>query len=91
MKVEACGLNPVDSKAPFWKSTAPDMDASWVTGLDVSGTIVAIGEDVTAVAIGDRIICHGNMFRPHGGFAAYTIRDSQTALPHPNLDSVTAA
>jgi NADPH:quinone reductase-like Zn-dependent oxidoreductase len=47
VKVEACGLNPVDAKIGLWKSMAPDMNEKWVPGLDVSGHIVEIGEDVT--------------------------------------------
>lgn len=91
IKVDACGLNPVDAKAKHWKSMAPNMSASWVPGLDVSGQIVEIGKEVKGWKIDDRILCHGNMFLPHGGFAEYSVQDHQAILPHPALSSEIAA
>ena len=29
VRVESCGLNPVDAKIALWKSLAPDMHADW--------------------------------------------------------------
>jgi NADPH:quinone reductase-like Zn-dependent oxidoreductase len=67
IQVEACGLNLIDAKIRQWKHLAPSMSQAWVPGLDVSGRIVAIGGDVTLFSVGDRVLCHGDMFRPHGG------------------------
>lgn len=91
IKVKACGLNPVDTKVRFWKEAVPDMDANWVNGLDVAGTVVETGAEAQDFKIGDTVLCHGNMFRPHGGFAEYTIQDSRTLITHPDTDSATAA
>ena len=41
--------------------------------------------------MGDRVLCHGNMFRPHGGFAEFTIQDSEALVPHPDLEAGVAA
>ena len=90
VKVEACGLNPVDAKIRLWKSMVPAMDETWVPGLDVSGHIVEIGKDVKGWNVGDRVLYHGNMFRPHGGLAEYAIQDSQTLISHPNLPAEAA-
>jgi NADPH:quinone reductase-like Zn-dependent oxidoreductase len=83
IRVDACALNPVDAKIIYWKSAAPDMDDRWVAGLDVSGEIVKKGRSVKGWKIGDRILAHGNMFRPCGGFAEYCLQDSRTVIRHP--------
>jgi NADPH:quinone reductase len=91
IKVDACGLNPVDAKINLWKSRVQDMDHTWVPGLDVSGMIAAVGEDVQTWSIGDRVLYHGNMLRPHGGFAEYAIQDSRALIRHPDAPAVVAA
>jgi NADPH:quinone reductase-like Zn-dependent oxidoreductase len=67
------------------------MSNLWVPGLDVSGQITEIGKDVQGWKIGDKVLCHGNMLRPHGGFAEYTIQDADTLIPHPEITPVIAA
>jgi NADPH:quinone reductase-like Zn-dependent oxidoreductase len=85
IRVEACALNPVDAKIIYWKQAVGDMTDTWVAGLDVSGTIVKMGREAKGWAVGERILTHGNMFRPHGGFAEYTLQDYRTIIPHPTL------
>ena len=91
VKVEACGLNPVDAKIGLWQGMVPEMDAAWVAGLDVSGHIVEVGANVTRWKAGDRVLCHGNMFRPHGGFAEYSVQHAAALILHPELDAPVAA
>ncbi len=91
IKVDACGLNPVDAKITRWKSRVPNMSNSWVPGLDVSGQITEIGNDAKGWKIGNKVLCHGNMLRPHGGFAEYTIQEADTLVPHPELTPEVAA
>ncbi len=91
VKVHACGLNPVDAKINFWHGAAPNMSALWVPGLDVSGEIVALGDDVEGWRVGDRVLYHGNMFRPNGGFAEYAIQEASTLVAHPKLSPKEAA
>ncbi|WP_461538354.1 zinc-binding dehydrogenase [Spongorhabdus nitratireducens] len=91
VKVLACGLNPVDAKINFWHSAAEGMSNQWVPGLDVSGEIVATGTAVQDWQIGDRVLYHGDMFRPHGGYAEYAIHDSRTLISHPDLAPEAAA
>jgi NADPH:quinone reductase-like Zn-dependent oxidoreductase len=67
------------------------MSSSWVPGLDVSGQITEIGIDVKGWKIGEKVLCHGNMLRPHGGFAEYTIQEADTLVPHPKLSPEVAA
>jgi NADPH:quinone reductase-like Zn-dependent oxidoreductase len=91
VKVLACGLNPVDAKITRWKGLVAEMDARWTPGLDVSGEIAAVGEEVRGWSVGDRVLYHGNMLRPHGGLAEYAIHKAETLLPHPALDPGVAA
>ena len=91
IKVDACGLNPVDAKIVRWKAKAPNMNETWVPGLDVSGHVVKVGAKVSSWQVGDRVLCHGDMFRPNGGFAEFTVQDSKALIPHPNLTSEMAA
>lgn len=91
IKVDACGLNPVDAKIGLWKPMVPNMDNSWIPGLDVSGHIVEIGSKVENFKVGDRVLCHGDMFRPNGGFADFTVQDGEALIPHPDLEAEIAA
>ncbi|MFD2366857.1 alcohol dehydrogenase catalytic domain-containing protein [Pseudoduganella sp. GCM10020061] len=91
VKVHACGLNPVDAKIDQWHGMVPAMSDAWVAGLDVSGEIAAVGAAVSGWAVGDRVLYHGDMFRPNGGFAEFSAHDSRTLLPHPRLPAEIAA
>lgn len=91
VRVHACGLNPVDAKITRWKTRSPGMRRGWVGGLDVSGEIVEVGPSVTAWLPGDRVLTHGDMFRPHGGLAEFSIQDSRTLVRHPATSAVEAA
>ena len=91
VKVAACGLNPVDAKITRWKVRVPGMDEDWTPGLDVSGEIVAVGQDVSTWKAGDRVLYHGNMLCPHGGLAQYALHKATTLLPHPSVPPEVAA
>ena len=91
VKVDACGLNPVDAKIGLWKSMVPEMDNTWVPGLDVSGHIVEVGSKVKKWKVNDQVLCHGDMFRPHGGFGEFSVQDANSLIAHPNLESDVAA
>lgn len=69
----------------------PDMDDTFVGGLDVSGEIVAMGSAVSSWRVGGRVLYHGNMRRPFGGFAEYAIHDSRTLTTHPDVSDTLAA
>jgi NADPH:quinone reductase len=89
VKVEACGLNPVD----YQLAAHGVAEWSWphVLGLDVVGTVDAPGPGVTGFRPGQRVACHGDLRRP-GGFAEYTLADATTLAPVPAaLDPAAAA
>lgn len=91
IKVDACGLNPVDAKIAQGKSRSTGTNEFWIPGLDVSGRIVELGSTVSGWSMGDRVLCHGNMLRPNGGFAEFTIQDSSTIIPHPEVTAAFGA
>src|SRR6478672_2056581 len=91
IKVDHCGLNPVDAKIRQWKGMINGQHLYWIAGLDVSGTIVQTGSRVRPWKIGDRVLCHGNMFRQHGGLAEYTVQAADILVPHPIIASDIAA
>ncbi|WP_063850603.1 zinc-binding dehydrogenase [Flammeovirga sp. SJP92] len=89
IKVQACGINPVDAKVINWKRMVGDqMNNDWVVGLDVVGVIDEIGEEVEGWNIGDEVFYHGNMTRPHGGLAEYAIHRVNTLLDKPEELSI---
>lgn len=50
-------------------------------GVELCGDVVAVAPDVTAHAVGDRVV--GNSAPPFGGFAEYALMDSFAAFPAP--------
>ncbi|WP_260262087.1 zinc-binding dehydrogenase [Vibrio intestinalis] len=91
VRVNAVGLNPVDCKVNLWHSMVEGMNDTFVGGLDVSGTIVELGSEVTGWRVGDRVLYHGNMRRLSGGFAEYAVQDSRTLIEHPDVPAEVAA
>lgn len=66
----------------------PPAGASPLLGLEVSGTIVALGDGVVEWAIGDRVCA----LLPGGGYATLAVADAGQVLPVPeNIDLVDAA
>ena len=88
VRVQACGLNPADwalCRGLF----ASDLPRG--IGLDVSGTVDAVGEDVTDVSIGDRVLGAADYAGcPSAGAADYAILDHWAPAP-PGLDMTLAA
>ena len=70
IRVHAVSLNPVDYKLAAGGHSA--WHYPFVLGLDVAGTIDAIGSDVSDWQVGDRVFYHGNLSRP-GGYAEYVV------------------
>lgn len=59
-------------------------------GVELCGEVVAVGDDVDGIAIGDRVI--GGTSLPHGGFAEYALMEAAQTFPAPPaLDDAEAA
>jgi len=66
----------------------PPADASPIIGLEVAGTVVALGEGVTEWRLGDRICA----LAPGGGYAEYCAAPAAWCLPYPEgLSALEAA
>jgi len=70
VRVHAVGLNPVDYKF----AEVGNGIATWphVLGVDIAGTIDAVGTGVSGWRIGQRVACFGDPWR-RGGFADYAV------------------
>lgn len=85
INVKATGINPVDSKQRDI-TTVPK-----VLGYDTVGIIVAVGDEVQAFQIGDRVFYSGDVLRD-GGFAERQIvREELIALAPHNMTDEEAA
>ncbi|MCC6613203.1 MAG: zinc-binding dehydrogenase [Anaerolineae bacterium] len=88
VRVHAVGLNPADYKIAEWGN--PAWKYPHVMGLDVAGTIAAIGEGVSGWQIGDAVYYHGDFTR-RGGFAEYATIPAHTIAPMPKTLSFAEA
>ncbi len=71
--VRACGLNPVDVQT--MRRGNPAWQHPHVLGLDVAGTVDAVGDDVDELRVGDKVAFHGDLRRP-GGLAEVGVTDA---------------
>ena len=78
IKVEYAGVNRPDL-LQRGGSYAPPPTASPVMGLEVAGTIAAVGEKVTQWKIGDAVCA----LTPGGGYAEYCVAPAAHCLPPP--------
>ena len=87
IKVAAAGVNRPDV-IQRQGSYPPPPGASDIPGLEVAGTIVALGEGTTGLALGDAVCA----LLTGGGYAEYATTPIELCLPWPNTyDAVRAA
>lgn len=83
IRVEAAGVNGPDIMQRKGLYPAPP-GASDLLGLEVSGTVVALGADVAAWRVGDKVTA----LTDGGGYAQYCVADARHCLPVPEGVSV---
>ena len=86
LKIEACGLNFADLlmlKGQYQDTPA----APFTLGMEVAGTVEALGEGTAGPAPGTRVAVFGG----HGGLAEYGCFDASRAVPLPDGMSMTDA
>jgi NADPH2:quinone reductase len=79
IKVAAAGLNHADllqGKGHY----PPPPGASEILGMEVSGTVAALGQDVSGVAVGDKVCA----LMAGGGYAEYAVVAASSTLPVPD-------
>ncbi|MFI0941292.1 NADP-dependent oxidoreductase [Streptomyces sp. NPDC021020] len=89
VRVHAAGVNPAD-----WKIRSGAIrrlgEPPFTLGLDLSGTVEAVGAGVTRVRPGDEV--YGVAFPPGGAYAEYAAVSADALAPRPaSLDPVHAA
>ncbi|AZT82660.1 NADP-dependent oxidoreductase [Marinobacter sp. NP-4(2019)] len=94
IRVHGAGLNPID-----WKTrkglgfAARQIEDSlpWTPGYDVAGEVVAVADDVTTLAPGDRVMGMIGFPATGGGYAEYALAAAdELAIVPEELDLVTA-
>ncbi|MEM8978576.1 MAG: NADPH:quinone oxidoreductase family protein [Pseudomonadota bacterium] len=87
LKIDACGLNFGDLL--LIKGTYQEKpDLPFTLGMEVAGTITALGEDVKNLAVGTRVAVFGGT----GGLADYGCFEAQRCVPIPDqMTSIDAA
>jgi NADPH:quinone reductase len=87
IRVQAAGVNRPDV-SQRQGSYPPPPGASPILGLEVAGEIVATGDQVTTLSVGDRVCALTN----GGGYAAYCVAPAPQCLPWPTgYDAIRAA
>lgn len=82
IRVCAAGFNPVDTK--IRAGLAPILNEAGVLGCDVSGDVIAVGEGVTHLVIGDSVYgCAGGVKGNDGALASDMICDADLLAKAP--------
>ncbi len=76
VKIKACGINFIDIYQRIGRYTMP---LPYTPGLEASGTVEAVGEDVDCVKVGDRVAYSGNI----GAYAEAALVTAQDLIPLP--------
>ncbi|WP_037080212.1 quinone oxidoreductase family protein [Pseudonocardia spinosispora] len=87
VEVEHAGVNFIDVMA---RRGDPGYASSWpyVPGLEVAGTVRALGDDVTGFSVGQRVAA----FTRGGGLAEVAVADSRLVVPLPErVDTASAS
>ena len=91
IKLEAAGVNPVDTKirrnGVFYEHALPA-----VLGCDGAGVVVETGTQANRFKTGDKVwFCHGGLGREQGNYAEYTVIDERWVSLSPKTFSFTEA
>jgi NADPH2:quinone reductase len=91
VKLQAAGVNPVDTKirrnGVFYDNALPA-----ILGCDGAGVVVETGAAVSQFKPGDKVwFCHGGLGREPGNYADYTVLDERWASLMPGILSFAEA
>lgn len=81
VKVYAAGLNPSDYQVAEYAGIV--RDKKQVVGLDIAGTVDAVGSEVSNFKVGDRVYYLRSINNLDGGFAEYSCTLAHTASKLP--------
>jgi len=94
VRVHGAGLNPIDWKTRKGLGFAArqiENSLPWTPGYDIAGEVVTVGEGVTTLAPGDRVMGMIGFPATGGGYAEYALAGAdELAIVPEDLDLVTA-
>ncbi len=94
IRVAGAGLNPIDWKTRKGLGFAArqiENDLPWTPGYDMAGEVVAVGDEVTTLAPGDRVMGMVGFPAGGGGYAEYVVAPAvDLAIVPEELDLVSA-
>ncbi|MHC8950437.1 NAD(P)H-quinone oxidoreductase [Sphingobacterium hungaricum] len=79
IRVHAAGINRPDVFQRMGKYNAPEGTVQDIPGLEISGTVVEIGHNVTEVSVGDEVFS----LLSGGGYAEYAVVSASLCIPKP--------
>ncbi len=86
----AAGVNPVDTY--FREGSYPVVDLPFTPGVDVSGTVAAVGEGVEGFEVGDRVMGTGiGSMNDQGAYAEYATVPTDRVVTIPDAVSLQEA
>jgi NADPH:quinone reductase len=92
VKLEAAGVNPVDTKVRRYGVFFEEEGVSTILGCDGAGEVIEIGRAVTRFKIGDKVwFCHGGLGREQGNYAQFNVLDQRWASLMPQSYSYAEA
>jgi NADPH2:quinone reductase len=84
VRIEACGLNPLDGKIHGGAAAHARHPPPAILGIDMAGTIAAVGGDVAGFAAGDEVWgMTGGVGGVQGALAEYAAVDARLIAPKP--------
>src|SRR6187399_2937771 len=84
VKIAASGINPLDLKIKAGQAAHARTKPPAILGLDMAGTVVAVGEDVTRFQPGDEVYgMTGGIAGIPGTLAEYAAVDQDLLAPKP--------
>ncbi|WP_448006357.1 quinone oxidoreductase family protein [Agromyces bauzanensis] len=83
VEVQAAGVNPVDSKIRSGKRGTRDFSKPQGVGADAAGVVIAVGDGVDGVRVGDEVIVSG----ASGAYASHLVAKPSQLTPKPEAVS----
>jgi NADPH:quinone reductase len=86
--IEAVSVNPADVKR---RAALANTDRPVILGFDAAGVVMAIGAQVSSLAVGDEVWCAGDITRQGSNAALYAVDERITARKPASLSFAEAA
>ena len=87
IRVHSSGVSPFDAHVrEGWYKNTPNYPLPCILGWEISGKVVAVGDDVALFKKGDPVVAHPSVYRSGGGYAEYVaVKESEAVGKPPRL------